>query len=281
MIEFLLAILLVPVAIFFNGIRRKLLARMHNRIGPPLIQPFYDIQKLFSKKKTRYVNPIFHAVPYVSLICSLAILVLVSSALIGSAPTVDFDYNFILLGYLFILLDTFYIFGAVASRSPFAIQSSIRELLLMLGYELTFLMVVAIFFAKTGTLSLAAFSIEFALLQLPLASLLMILVGFVIVRITPFDVVNAETEISAGFFAEYYGRDLALLEIAEFNKDLAFGLMAGLLLFGKIYALPVALGLVFFYTLMQASSPRYCTFRTAKIFLLVALLALIDLFFLV
>jgi formate hydrogenlyase subunit 4 len=281
MIEFILAALLVPIAILFSGIKRKLLARMHNRVGPPIIQPFYDIQKLFSKKKTPYRNPIFNAVPIASLICSLVILFLIAAALVGKWSIFDFSFNFILLGYLFILLDTFYIFGAVASRSPFALHSSIRELLLMLGYELTFLMAISIFFAKMGIFSMGAFDVEFAFLQLPFASLIMILVGFVLVRVTPFDVVNAETEISAGFFAEYYGSDLALIEIAEFSKDLAFGLIAGFLLFGKIYALPVALGFVIFYTLMQASSPRYCTFRTAKFFLLIALLAFIDLFLLV
>jgi formate hydrogenlyase subunit 4 len=281
MIEFLLAALLVPLAILFSGVKRKVIARMHNRVGPPIIQPFYDIQKLFSKKKTKYKNPIFNAVPYISLICSLVILFLIASALVGKWSIFDFGYNFLLLGYLFILLDTFYIFGAVASRSPFALQSSVRELLLMLGYELTFLMAISIFFAKMGIISMGAFDVEFAFLQLPLASLILVLIGFVIVRVTPFDVVNAETEISAGFFAEYYGSDLAILEVAEFNKDIAYGLIAGLLLFGKLYALPAALGFVLFFALMQATSPRYCTFRTAKLFILIALLAFIDLFLLV
>lgn len=279
MIEFVMAALLVLVAILFSGIKRKLIARMHNRVGPPIVQPFYDILKLFSKKKTKYVNPIFNLVPYLSIIASFVILFMISAALIGES--FDFDYNFILLGYLFILLDTFYIFGAVASRSPFAIQSSIRELLLMLGYELTFLIVIAVFFAKMDVLSLGTYTIEYGFLQLPIASMLLILVGFVIVRVTPFDVVNAETEISAGFFAEYYGADLALIEIAEFVKDLAYGLVAGLLLFGKPYALLAALGFVAFYSLMQASSPRYCTFRTAKLFILIAVIAFIDLFLLV
>ncbi len=281
MFEYILALCLVVIAILFSGIQRKIIARMHNRVGPPIIQPFFDILKLFSKKKTPYTNPIFNIVPVISLITGFVILIFVSAALLGVDSPFSFDYDFIVLGYLFILLDTFYIFGAVASRSPFAIHSSMRELLLMLGYELSFLMVISVFFAKMGVLSLAEFWPEAAFMQLPLASILLILVGFVIIRITPFDVVNAEAEISAGFFAEYYGKDLALLEIAEFSKDLAFFLMAGMLIFGKIWALPAAFGFAFFYMLMQASSPRYCTFRTAKIFLLIALLALINLFVMV
>ncbi|MBN1169955.1 NADH-quinone oxidoreductase subunit H [Candidatus Micrarchaeota archaeon] len=279
MIEFIVTFLLVFVALLFAGFHRKLLARLHNRTGPPVIQPFYDTLKLFSKKKENYENPIFNAVPYVSIIASFAILFIVSSALVGES--FDFDYNFIVLGYLFILLDTFYIFGAVASRSPFAIHSGVRELLLMLGYKTTFLMVMSLFFAKTGVVSLGTYSIEFGFLQVPFASILLVLVGFAVMKVTPFDVVNAETEISAGLFAEYYGDHLALLKITEFIKDLSFGLVAGLLLFGKIWALPAAFGFVIFYTLMEATSPRYCTFKAVKVFIIVAILAFIDLFLLV
>jgi formate hydrogenlyase subunit 4 len=281
MLEFVLAACLVVIAILFSGIQRKMIAKMHNRIGPPLIQPFFDILKLFSKEMTPYANPVFNIVPIVSIATAFLILLFVAAALLGTESMFIFDYDFLVLCYLFILLDTFYIFGAVASRSPFAIHSSMRKLLLMLGYELSFLMVVSVFFAKAGIVTLAGFWPESMFMTLPLASILLVLVGFVIIRITPFDVVNAESEISAGFFAEYYGRDLALLEIAEFSKDFAFFLMAGILIFGRVWALPAALCFAFFYMLMQASSPRYCTFRTAKIFLAIALLALIDLFVMV
>ena len=281
MLEFILALCLIVVAILFSGIQRKMIARMHNRIGPPIIQPFLDILKLISKKSTPYSNPIFNSVPLLSILTTYVILLFVSAALLGHESLFIFDYDFLVLGYLFILLDTFYIFGAVSSRSPFAIHSSMRKLLLMLGYELAFLMILSVFFAKAGIVSLSGFWPESMFLTMPFASIMLVLVGFVIIRVTPFDVANAEVEISAGFFAEYYGRDLALLEIAEFGKDFAFYIMAGTLIFGQVWALPAALGFAFFYMLMQASSPRYCTFRTAKFFMLIALLALINLFVMV
>ena len=42
-------ILVLPVAMLVDGIFRKLLAKMQNRVGPPIIQPFYDVIKLFRK----------------------------------------------------------------------------------------------------------------------------------------------------------------------------------------------------------------------------------------
>jgi len=275
MIEILFAVLLIPFALLIEGIRRKLVARMHNRVGPPFLQPFYDIIKLFGKERFEQPNIVFNLVPYLALLCSFAMILIVPFSILG------FDFDFLVLGYIFILQDTFYIFGAVASRSPFGMFASVRELLLMLGYEMTFLIVLSIFFFGTGALSFQTYTAEYAFLQLPLASLFLIFTAFVILRITPFDVMTAEAEISAGFFSEYSGRSLAVLEIAEFIKDLVIYILLGFLLVGKTYALLLAPIFMLFYMVMLTSSPRYSTVVTVKTFLFLALLAFLDLFVLV
>jgi formate hydrogenlyase subunit 4 len=275
MIEILYAVLLIPLALLFEGVRRKLVARMHNRIGPPFLQPFYDILKLFGKEGFEQRNVVFNLVPYLALLCSFAMLLIIPFSILG------FDFDFLVLGYIFILQDTFYIFGAVASRSPFGMFASVRELLLMLGYEMTFLIVLSLFFFGTGALGFQTYTAEFAFTKLPLASLFLLFTAFVILRITPYDVMVAEPEISAGFFSEYSGRGLALLEIAEFIKDLVIYVLLGFLLVGKAYALILAPFFMLFYMVMLTSSPRYSTVATVKTFLFLALLAFIDLFVLV
>lgn len=275
MIEWLLVILLIPLALAFEGFRRKFVARMHNRAGPPLMQPFYDISKLFGKNELGYKNVIFGIVPYLALLCSILMILFVPFSIIS------FDFDFLVLGYIFILQDTFYIFGAIASRSPFGMYASIRELLLMLGYEICFLIVLSLFFYNAGVYSIADYSIEFSFMQIPLASILLLFTAFVILRVTPYDVMNAEAEISAGFFSEYSGRSLALLEIAEFMKDLVVYLLLGFLMIGKVYTLMAAPFFMLFYVIMLTSSPRYSTARTVKTFLFLAFLAFLDLFILV
>ena len=52
MFNLLFLILITPISLLFEGIKRKLIARMQNRIGPPIIQPFYDIMKLWKKGET-------------------------------------------------------------------------------------------------------------------------------------------------------------------------------------------------------------------------------------
>jgi formate hydrogenlyase subunit 4 len=274
MLEVLYALLLIPLALLFEGVRRKIVARMHNRVGPPFIQPFFDIFKLFEKKGLGQDNPIFNAVPPLALICVIALLAIFPFSVLS------FEFDFLVLGYIFILLDTFYIFGAIASRSPFGLYASVRELLLMLGYEIAFLIILSIFFAGTGATSFADYPAEFAFLRFPIASVLLLFVSFIILRITPYDVMIADPEISAGFFTEYSGPFLAILEIAEFTKDLVVYLLLAFLLLGPQYALIGAPIFLLFYAVMLTSSPRYSTVVTVKTFLFLALIAFIDLFLL-
>ncbi|MFH2106202.1 MAG: NADH-quinone oxidoreductase subunit H [Candidatus Micrarchaeota archaeon] len=277
MIELAITFILIFVALLFEGVRRKIIARMQNRVGPPLLQPFYDLLKLLTKKGVHEQNLIFSLVPSITLATSLVILLFVS-ALFVSQSFLGFDYNFLLIGYLFILQDTFLIFGAVSSRSPFAVHSSMREMLIMLGYELAFLILLSLFFIKASVFNFVSYPLDLAILQLPLASILLFYVGYVILKITPYDVVNADAEISGGFLTEYYGKDLAILELAEFIKNFCFYIIFAFLVFGKSYFLPASLGILVLYELMRATTPRYSTFRAAKTFALILLLAFVDLF---
>lgn len=274
MIKVVYVIGFILLALVFEGLRRKIIARMHNRAGPPFIQPFYDVLKLFEKEKAPYKNIIFNSVPYLALICSLFMLLIIPFSIFS------FDFDFLVLGYVFILQDTFYILGAIASRSPFGMYASVRELLLMLGYEIAFIIVLSAFFFAGGVTSFANYTVEMAFMNpfVALASVLLIYVAFVILRVTPYDVMVAESEISAGFFSEYSGRSLAILEIAEFIKDLVVYMLLGFLIVGSKWALPLAPLFMLFYAAMQASSPRYSTLVTVRTFLFVAVIAFITLF---
>ena len=261
-------------ALVIEGLRRKLIARMQNRQGPPVLQPFYDVIKLFQKQASGG-GLVFRAVPYLALINALALLAFVPLALIG------FEADFIVFGYLFILLDTLFLIGVFASKSPFGFHASVRELLLMVGYEIGFLVALGLFLFKLDISSLALFDAELMLLQMPVASIGLLAVGLVILRVTPFDVVVAEPEIGGGLWTEYFGRHLALLELAEWIKNLAFYLVLGVLLLGRAYAIPAAILFAFVYAFSQVSSPRYSTFKSAKLCVIIAIVLFIDLVFLV
>ena len=267
MFEALTTILMIPAVFFTEWLHRKIIARMQDRVGPPVLQIFYDFKKLISKQKTGIETLLFNLMPLFALITALTILLFIPHAWLS------FDYDFIVLGYLFILLDTFFLVGAFASKSPFAFQSAGRELLLMLGYETTMLITLAAFMSKAGVLSIGAFSAELMFLQMPIASLAFLVVGLVVLEITPFDVVDAEAEISAGYFSDFLGRKLALINFAKFLKNLCFYVLASLLIFGRTYLVPGALFLVFLYCLSNATSPRYSTYRSALMLIIVAIVS--------
>jgi formate hydrogenlyase subunit 4 len=268
--------LLMPfLALLLEGLKRKVVARMQDRVGPPLIQPVYDVLKLFYKEHLSEGNFVFEVVPYLAFINALLLFLFVPFALFS------FEVDFLVFGYLFLLLDTWFILGALASGSPFAFHAIVRDLILMLGYEVGLLLTLSLFMLKANVLSFAAFNAEFLFLQMPLASFGLLAAGLIVLKVTPFDVVAAEPELSAGMLTEYTGRKLALMELAEYFKKGAFYLLAGMLLFGKNYAIPAAFFFVLLYALIQAVSPRYSVFKSGKIFLVGAIILFADLFFLV
>lgn len=273
---YLLLVLLSPfIAIFLEGLRRKLIARIHNRVGPPLFQPLYDILKLFGKKTHKEKNFLFNIAPFLLIIIAFLIMFFVPYSFFV------FDFDFIVLIYLFILFDSILIAAVISTESPFAIHGAMREVVLMLGYEIGFLVMVSIFIAKEGVVSLAQFSSSFMFLQLPIASLLLIYVGYVILKNTPFDVVSADPEIGEGMLTEYYGLRLGLIELAEYMKNYAFYLIMAILIFGRPWLLGGVLFFVLFYAFNQAASPRYIPFRATKLMMFAVVLGFIDLFILI
>lgn len=268
-------VIALPIALLVEGIRRKIYARMQNRKGPPIMQPFYDIAKLVGKWKNIPKSLIFKIMPIAAIITAIVLFLFIPFSWIA------FQYDFIVFVYLFILLDTFYLVGALSSQSPFGAQACARDLLLMVGYEIVFMISAAAFLVSAGVTSLSAYNIEFMFLTMPVASFILIYLGHVIVKVTPYDVVEAEPEISGGLFTEYLGKNLALLEIAEFTKDLAFYMLAAMFIFGRAHIIWGALLLMTWYTISKATSPRHSTFFSAKVFLLIALAAFINLVVLV
>ena len=264
-------VIVIPIALFVEGIRRKIYARMQNRKGPPVMQPFYDIRKLLQKYKKIGKTLIFRIMPFAAIITAIVLFLFIPFSWIA------FQYDFIVFVYLFILLDTFYLVGALSTESPFSAQACARDLLLMVGYEIVFMISAAAFLIGAGVTSISAYNAEFMFLSMPIASFILIYLGHVIVKVTPYDVVEAEPEISAGLFTEYLGKNLAVLEIAEFTKDLAFYMVAALFIFGRAHLIWGVLLLMLWYTVSKATTPRHSTFFSAKLFLFIALAAFINL----
>jgi formate hydrogenlyase subunit 4 len=123
-IHYLLALLLAPLLL---GVINRTKSWFGGRVGPPLLQPYYDLWKLLHKGAvySRTTTWIFRAGPIVGLACFLTALTLVP---FGGAPALlSFPGDFLLFAYLLGLARFFTIAAALDTGSAFEGMGASRE----------------------------------------------------------------------------------------------------------------------------------------------------------
>ncbi|HVO20697.1 MAG TPA: complex I subunit 1 family protein [Anaeromyxobacter sp.] len=218
----------VPAAWFFLWVERKAVARMQQRIGPPLLQPFYDFMKLLGKR----------APPRPGLEGALTrawpVLAAASAAgAVGLLPVLPgaggFAGDLVLLLALLELPAIFLIAAGFSSRSLYGQIGSAREAVMGISYNLVFLSAVLAIALAQHTFRLDGLAQPSAspLRWLGVAAILLCLPAKL--HVTPFSLPNAEQEIYAGALTEYAGPELALWELAHGLEWVAMtGLVAAL-----------------------------------------------------
>ncbi|MDV0443520.1 complex I subunit 1 family protein [Methanorbis rubei] len=242
-----LAILAIVFGLILSGVDRRIVARMQARIGPPLLQPFTDVRKLFAKQNIVPANAIpwlFNAMPIIALASAIAILMYLP---FGSfAPILGELGDVILVLYLLIIPSLALVIGGFASGSPYATVGAQREMVSMIAYELP---LAAAVIAIAWRLMAAGVADPFSMLTLmqtsawdvvgPLGIVALLLLLVMLAWVTPgelskipFDSPEAETELAGGILVEYSGKNLGLFTLSQAVKTVA---MAA---FGIILLLP-------------------------------------------
>jgi ech hydrogenase subunit B len=191
-----------------SGMDRILTARMQSRIGPPLLQPFYDVAKLlFKEALVVNVWQVFCAYCYIAASSIALVLFFLQSDLL-------------LILFVQAVGAVMLVVGALSSTSPYSHVGAHRELLQILSYEPLLVLVVVGFYLETGSFKLTSIYAwrEPLLLKLPF---LFIVLGYVLtikLRKSPFDLStchHAHQELVKGLLTDYSGPFLALTEIAH------------------------------------------------------------------
>jgi formate hydrogenlyase subunit 4 len=208
-------IIAVIVAPFLGGllvgIDRKLTAHMQGRIGPPIIQPFYDITKLFGKKPMVAGNAqLVFAYIYLALIIAAVVLFGLQQDLLMLLFILSF-------GTLCLAL------GALSVKSPYSQLGGNRQLLQFLAYEPILLLAVIPIALKTGSFPVAGiYKYGQALLpNLWLTFIALLIVLAIVMRKSPFDISGSEhahQEIVSGVVTEYSGPYLAIIELGHWYE---------------------------------------------------------------
>jgi NADH-quinone oxidoreductase subunit H len=197
---------------------RKLTARIQWRVGPPFLQNFYDLFKLFSKEilipdtanKTLFV---------LSPIVALASIILVATILwlVVFMPSYSFVGDVIVVLYLLMIPSIMFIIGASSSGNPIAALGASREIKLMLSYELPLICAVLVSIIKSSSIKfvelmkISAFSSVSEIIALIVA----IICFQAKLGLVPFDIAEAETEIASGIFIEYSGPLLGMIRLTR------------------------------------------------------------------
>jgi ech hydrogenase subunit B len=188
------------------GIDRRLTARLQNRAGPPIVQPFYDTLKLFGKED-KVVNKtylVFGAAYLLTIVLSLILLL--------------FRYDLLITTFIFGLSFIFLVLAGYSTRSQFSTVGATRELMQMLTYEPILLFAVFLIRLVTGSFEIGAIfkAPQPLLYALPLALLAIFIILPIKARKSPFDIAEAHQEIAQGPETEFSGKYLGMLYVAHF-----------------------------------------------------------------
>jgi ech hydrogenase subunit B len=177
------------------GFERIIKARMQRRIGPPLLQPFYDFLKLADKRKmiVHSTHAFLGIMHFVSLWFALAVL------LLGG--------DLILVIFLHLLSTSLLILAGYSARSIFSHLGANRTAISILAYEPVLILIAVSVFMLTGSFEVASiFSYSEPLLyKMPLAFIALLLILPIKLKKSPFDVAEAHQEITGGVELEFSG----------------------------------------------------------------------------
>ena len=198
---------------FLAGLDRKLSAKMQRRVGPPVLQPFYDVFKLFEKENqspTRFQD--FYVLAYLVF-------------LIGAGALFFAGGDLLLVIFTETIGAAFLIIAAYSSNSPYAEVGAERELLQMMAYEPMLLLVAIGFYMYHGSFSLADIIATDHMSLLPMLGML---IGFLFIltikfRKSPFDLSmshHAHQELVRGVTTEFVGRTMGLIELSHWYENI-------------------------------------------------------------
>ena len=217
-------VIFLALAPLFEGIIRKLTAKVQSRKGPPIIQPYLDLLKLLGKESIVPGNWAFKLAPMMAL---ASIITAVAILPFGYTRNFLTEYgDVITIIYLLTLGGVSVLLGALSSRNTYAVVGASREMVTMIMVEPVLAMTFIMGAVRAKSLSVDA-SMWSTLSNgygwsaiLMLVVYLMALQAFVARQ--PFDITEAEVEIMEGPFIEYSGPNYALFKYYMMLKQMFY-----------------------------------------------------------
>jgi len=212
-ISIILFIILGPlVGGLLAGLDRVVSAKMQGRVGPPLLQPFYDVSKLL-KKETLIVNKWQNFYVFAFLV-----LIIFTGCLFFAGE------DLLLVVFALTLASIMLVLAGFSTSSPYSHMGAERELIQMMSYEpMVIIMTVGIYMVtKDFYVSKIVTFDKPLVMYLPGVFLGFLYVLTIKFRKSPFDLSmshHAHQEIVRGITTEFSGKKLAMIEIAHWYEN--------------------------------------------------------------
>jgi ech hydrogenase subunit B len=237
-------VLLGPIAGgLLAGIDRKITARMQGRVGPPLLQPFYDLFKLFSKK----LDPVNRL--QTPLVASSLIFAVVTGILFF------YGSDILLIIFVLTLSGIFLVLAAYSTGSPYSVIGAERELLLMMAYEPMVIIFLVGLYNVAGSFSFNdIFASKMpAYLYLPGIYLGLVMILVMKLRKSPFDLAtshHAHQELVMGLTSDIGGPTLALVELTHWYESVYLYALVFLFFSSSILVAVIGVCVTFFLVIL-------------------------------
>lgn len=194
MIEFLIILFAPLFGGIIYGFERVVKARMQNRTGPCVLQPFYDMFKLFDKKA--YMINSYHIV--FALMHFFTLWAVIAMVILGE--------NLLYIVFIHLLSSLFLVIAGFSVNSVYSHMGSNRELLTMIAYEPILILFAIGFYLINGTFDVSAiYQSKPQIANMFLLFLALVLIIPIKLKKSPFDAAEAHQEIVGGLEIEYGG----------------------------------------------------------------------------
>jgi len=244
-------ILLAPViGGIIAGVDRKITAHMQGRVGPSILQPFYDVGKLFEKEMT-VANDTqrFYVISYF-------IFMIFTGALFFAGG------DLLLVIFALTLAQVFLVLGAYSANSPYSHIGAERELIQIMAYEPMVILAAVGMYVVTKSFNVGTIASYANPLVLFLPG---IFVGFIYIltiklRKSPFDIStshHAHQEIVKGVTTEFSGPTLGLIEVTHWYETVfLLGFVYLFFAFNPLIAIIAVIFIYLFELLIDNASAR-------------------------
>jgi len=232
----------VMAVIIFTPMERKVIARMQDRPGPNrvwpygLLQAFADAIKMLTKED---VIPT-HADRALHMLAPLLVAIpalLIYAVLPWGPGLIGQDLN---VGVLYIVaIGTFHLLAVMiagwGSNNKFSLLSAFRAVNQLLAYEIPMVLCIlaVVLFAKTmSTQGIVVAQAVPYFVVMPLAGLIFLICALAEANRSPVDLLEADSEMVAGYIVEYSGMKFAMFFIAEYVNMFGVAILISTLFLG-------------------------------------------------